>query len=191
VSTKLRPFGLIALTLALASTGCGDSSGASTKPAPATQAVAPAATAAPPQAAPAPAATKPATAPAGQPAAKAATVDPCTLLSKVEVAEVFGEIKEGPKPGQALGSASACEYSNTDGGVLTMTVDAADKWGLRKGSAIDPKSESGLGDEAFSVPRSTGGSDLAVKKGSVFLEIDTSVSLDKAKALATKALGKL
>jgi hypothetical protein len=147
-------------------------------------------------AAPAPspaAASKPAEPPAGQPAAKtnAAAVDPCGLLSKAEVAEQFGEIKEGPKPKTALGSASACEFTNTDGGVLTITVDSADKWGLRKGSAIDPKSESGLGEEAFSVPRSTGGSDLAVKKSSVFFEIEGSINLDKAKAIATKALVKL
>ena len=120
--------------------------------------------------------------------AQAADMDSCAMIAKEEVAKILGEIKEGPKPKEAI--EKGCEWTNMSGSWLNLSVYEADKWGMKKMGANDPTDISGLGEEAFSNKRGTD-AELYVRKGKLMLEVRTSAGKDVARQIAEIAVKKL
>src|SRR3954471_2828550 len=110
-------------------------------------------------------------------------MNPCTLVPKEELAKIIGEIKEGPTPKEGLMKEKECQWTNLSGSWLSISLSSADKWGLKKGSANDPKDVTGLGEEAFTDKRGTD-AEIYVRKGKWMLEIRTSSGSANARKVA-------
>lgn len=119
-----------------------------------------------------------------------ADIDPCTLVTKEDVAKILGEIKEGPKPKEGLMKEKGCEWTNMSGSWLNLSVYEADQWGMKKMSANDPTEVKGLGEEAFANKRGTD-AELYVRKGALILEVRTSSGKEVAKQVAETAIKKI
>jgi hypothetical protein len=117
-------------------------------------------------------------------------LNPCTLLPKEELAQIIGEIKEGPTPKEGLMKEKECRWTNMSGSWLSIAVYSQDKWGLKKGGANDPKYVTGLGEEAFTDKRGTD-AEIYVRKGKWILEVRTSSGSPNARKVAESALAKL
>jgi hypothetical protein len=117
-------------------------------------------------------------------------LNPCTLVPKEELAKIMGEIKEGPTPKEGLMKEQGCEWTNMSGSWLSVAVYSADKWGLKKGSANDPKEVTGLGEEAFTDKRGTD-AEIYVRKGKWILEVRTSSGAANARKVADYAIAKM
>jgi hypothetical protein len=123
---------------------------------------------------------------------KASEVDPCSLVTKAEAAEIMGEIKEGPAPDTGFQNDKICRYSNMSGSQLAVTVGGAERWEMEKSltSANNQQEISGLGDEAYSIRRGTE-TEICIKKGGTVLKIRTTSGLDVARRAAEKAAARL
>jgi hypothetical protein len=117
-------------------------------------------------------------------------LNPCTLVPKEELAKIIGEIKDGPTPKEGLMKEKECQWTNMSGSWLSIAVYSADKWGLKKGSANDPKDVTGLGEEAFTDKRGTD-AEIYVRKGKWILEVRTSSGSANARKVAESAAAKL
>jgi hypothetical protein len=117
-------------------------------------------------------------------------INPCTLVPKEELAKIIGEIKDGPTPKEGLMKEKECRWTNMSGAWLSIAVYPADKWGLIKGSANDPKDVIGLGEEAFTDKRGTD-SEIYVRKGKWMLEVRTSSGSANARKVADLVVPKL
>jgi hypothetical protein len=130
--------------------------------------------------------------PANPAVSKVPDVDACSLLSRDEAGQIFGEIKEGPKADTGLQKEKECRYSNMSGAILTISLYGADRWDMQKNLVNDknPQSIAGLGDEAFAVHRGTD-SEVYVRKGGAILEVRTSGGMEVARRIAEKAVSRL
>ncbi|MEP7015413.1 MAG: hypothetical protein ABI925_08240 [Verrucomicrobiota bacterium] len=117
-------------------------------------------------------------------------LDPCTLIDKEDLAKIFGEIKEGPKPKEGLMKEKECAWTNISGSWLSVSVYSSERWGLKKGSANNPVDVKGLGEEAFSDKRGTD-AELYVRKGKSILEVRTSGGSEVARKAAETAIKKI
>jgi hypothetical protein len=99
----------------------------------------------------------------------------CALMTKAEVAAIFGELKGEPKPDTGLLEEKQCGYQNMKGSWLKLSVYPSDRWGMRKFTVIEmnPENISGLGEEAFAVKRGTD-AEVYVRKGEWILEVRSS-----------------
>ena len=123
--------------------------------------------------------------------ARAAEIDPCSLLPATEVAKLIGEIKE-TKTTEGLRKEKQCDYTTMSGAWLKVSVLSADNWEMQKMmfNANDPTPINGLGDEAFQVKR---GSErvICVRKGKHMLEVSSTVGLELTQKFAEAAVKKL
>lgn len=121
----------------------------------------------------------------------AADLDPCTLLPPAEVAKIIGEIKE-TKTTLGLRKEKQCDYTNTSGAWLKVSVQSSDGWEMQKMmlNANDPTSINGLGEEAFQAKRGTERV-VCVRKGKHMLEVSSTVGLEKTQQFAEAAVKKL
>ena len=117
-------------------------------------------------------------------------MNPCTLVPKEELAKIIGEIKEGPTPKEGLMKEKECQWTSTSGSWLSISLYSADKWGLKKGSANDPKDVAGLGEEAFTDKRGTD-AEIYIRKGKWILEVRTSSGGANARKVADYAFAKM
>jgi hypothetical protein len=117
-------------------------------------------------------------------------MNPCTLVPKEELAKILGEIKEGPTPKERMMKEQECQWTNMSGAWLSIALYSADKWGLKKGSANDPKDVTGLGEEAFTDKRGTD-AEIYVRKGKWILEVRTSSGSANARKVADAAVAKM
>lgn len=117
-------------------------------------------------------------------------VDPCSLMSKEEIAKILGELKEGPKAKEGLMKEKECEWTNMSGSWLSVGIYSAEKWGLKKGGGNNPVDVKGLGEEAYSDKRGTD-AEFYVRKGKLMLEVRTSGGSDVARKAADLAITKL
>ena len=122
--------------------------------------------------------------------AQTAEPDPCALISKADVAKIFGEIKEGPKAKEGLMKEKQCEWTNMAGSWLSVSVYSSEQWGLKKGSGNNPVEVKGLGEEAFTDKRGTDAK-IYVRKGQLMLEVRTSGGAEVARKVAELAAPKL
>ena len=129
---------------------------------------------------------------AAEPESRTPVVEACALLSRAEVESIFGTLKSNPKSETGLRREKECRYQNTDGQWLRASLYGADRWELERGivSEMHPAPISGLGDEAFSVKQGTD-SVVYVRKGGGILEVSCSCGLQKAQAIATRAVTKI
>ena len=123
---------------------------------------------------------------------KVPDVDACKLVTRNEADTIMGKLREAPKPVTSLRDEKTCSYLNEDGGGATIRVYGADQFGLQKGIDSEEKMVSlpGLGDEAYYTKKGTD-TDLWARKGGAVLNVNGSIGLEKAKAMAMKALGRL
>lgn len=122
----------------------------------------------------------------------AATIPPCSMLTKAEVQPIFGELKGDPKPDTGLRGESDCRYFNLDGQWLKTSVYGADRWSLEKGITSEQQQTDipNLGDEAFSAKPGRD-SVVYVRKGQAMVEVSCSCGMEKTRQLATKAAAHL
>lgn len=117
-------------------------------------------------------------------------MNPCTLVPKEELAKIIGEIKDGPTPKEGLMKEKECQWTNMSGSWLSIAFSSADKWGLKKGLANDPKEVTGLGEEAYTDKRGTD-AEIHVRKGKWMLEVRTSSGSANARKVADYAVAKM
>lgn len=137
-------------------------------------------------------------APATAPAAEAnkidvTTIDPCVLVPRQDMQTMFGELKEGPTPGTGLRNERQCNYTNTAGEWIKLSVyGGTDRWQWEKGitNAQNPRDIGGLGDEAFAIKRGTDAV-VYVRKGETILELSCSCPAERAEAISRVATTKL
>jgi hypothetical protein len=121
------------------------------------------------------------------------TIDPCAMIDIGELASGFGEIKEGPVAGTGLRNERQCNYTNTAGSWLKLSLySGADRWEWERGitNAQNPRDVAGLADEAFAIKRGTD-SVVYVRAAESILELSCSCSSEVAESLARKAASKL
>jgi hypothetical protein len=118
--------------------------------------------------------------------------DPCSLLTSTQLETTFGKLKGAPKPDVGLQKEKECHYLNEEGNSLVLRIYPVARWELAKGinSELNPLALSNLGEEAFLVNK---GSDkeIYIRKKDWILEIDGSANLEKLKAVALLAAGRL
>lgn len=123
------------------------------------------------------------------------TVDPCSLLTNLEVEQIVGRLAGKPKP-ESEGAAAWCNYEFANGkDAMEVWVFPAD--GIERGRKQAKKAQplKGLGDDAF-MDRGAQGLDyvnLFIKKGTVTVEFslkETAGDEEKLKTLARKALNR-
>jgi hypothetical protein len=117
-------------------------------------------------------------------------MNPCTLVPKEDLAKIIGEIKEGPTPKEGLMKEKECQWTNMSGSWLSIALSSADKWGLKKGLANDPKDVTGLGEEAYTDKRGTD-AEIHVLKGKWMLEVRTSSGSANAQKVAQYVIAKM
>ena len=123
-------------------------------------------------------------------AAEPAPIDPCSLLSKAEAAQIMGEIKGEPRSKDAL-RGKKCAYDNMEGAWITVEVYPAEAhWDLLKNLGIDVQEVTGLGDAAFSAKRGDT-RQVYVKKGPSMIEVDSSAGMEAAQKVAAIAVKRL
>jgi len=127
-----------------------------------------------------------------EPESRTPRIEVCSLLSRSEVESIFGTLKTDPKSETGLRGEKECRYQNADGQWLKASLYGADRWELEKGivSELHPASIAGLGDEAFWVKQGTDRV-VYVRKGGGILEVSCSCGLQKAQAIATRAVTKI
>lgn len=122
-------------------------------------------------------------------------IDPCKLITTVEVEQVVGKLKGAPA-GESIGNAVTCNYE------FVNTKDAFEIWAsgnyafatMRK-DAKNAVSVKGLGDDAFMDRGALGLDyvDLYIKKGTALVKLslrETTGDEEKLKALGHKAVGR-
>jgi hypothetical protein len=117
---------------------------------------------------------------------------PCALMTKAEVAVIFGELKGEPKPDTGLLEEKQCGYQNVKGSWLKLSVYPSDRWGMRKFivSEMNPENIPGLGEEAFAVKRETN-AEVYVRKGEWILEVRSNSERAIAQKIAEVAVKKM
>jgi hypothetical protein len=125
--------------------------------------------------------------------APASDADPCALVSAQDMGVMFGELKESPSPSSGLRNERQCNYTNTSGSWLKLSLyGGTERWEWEKGitNAQSPRSIGGLGDEAFAIQRGTDAV-VYVRKGASILELSCSCPADTAEAIARVVTTKL
>ncbi len=121
-------------------------------------------------------------------------IDPCGLVTKAEVEQVMGTLKEDPKVGTGLNPGEVtCDFTNDKGSWSKIRVYrmSSDSWEFQKNMLPNPPTKlSGIGDEALSTKRGTT-TEVYVRKGETVLEVDSSGGIDFAKPIAEKAFTRL
>ncbi|MEP6709674.1 MAG: hypothetical protein ABJB32_06030 [Verrucomicrobiota bacterium] len=118
--------------------------------------------------------------------------NPCALMTKAEVATIFGELKGEPKPDTGVLEEKQCGYENVKGSWLKLSVYPSDRWGMRKFtvSEMNPETISGLGEEAFRVKRGIE-AEVYVRKGEWILEVRSSSGRAITQKIAEVAAKKM
>jgi hypothetical protein len=125
--------------------------------------------------------------------APAIKADPCALVPPQDMATMFGELKDGPSPSSGLRDERQCNYSNTAGSWIKLSLyGGTERWEWEKGitNAQSPRHVGGLGDEAFATRRGTDRV-VYVRKGETILELSCSCPAEMAEAIARVATTRL
>ena len=122
----------------------------------------------------------------------AADPDPCALVPKAEAEKIIGELKTAPKPDTGLQKEKECNYENMAGAWLKVRLYSSERWGMQKGivSEMNPTEIAGLGEEAYSVKRGSS-MEVYVRKGTLILEVSSTVGLEKTRKFAEAATKQL
>ncbi len=122
-------------------------------------------------------------------------VDPCKILTTVEIEQVVGKLSGAPKADKE-GEAAWCDYQFANGkDALEVWVFPADGLDRAKKKAKNQTAVKGLGDEAF-LTRGMFGLDyvdLYIKKGGTTVKLslkETAGDEEKLKTLGQKAVGR-
>jgi hypothetical protein len=121
------------------------------------------------------------------------SADPCALVAFRDMGVMFGELKEGPSPSTGLRNERQCNYTNTAGSWMKLSLyGGSERWEWEKGiaNAQSPREVGGLGDEAFAIRRGTDAV-VYVRKGDSILELSCSCPAETAEAIARVATTKL
>ncbi len=123
---------------------------------------------------------------------KVPDVNACTLVTRNEADTIMGKLREAPKPVTSLRDEKTCSYLNEDGGGATIRVYGAGQFDSQKGIDSEEKMVSlpGLSDEAYYTKKGSD-TDLWARKGGATLNVNSSIGLEKSKAMAMKALSRL
>jgi hypothetical protein len=124
--------------------------------------------------------------------AGAAEPDPCALVPRIEVEKIIGQLKTAPKADTGLQKEKECNYENSEGAWLKVSIYSSERWGLQKGivSEMNPTDITGLGEEAFSVKRGTS-MEIYVRKGALILEVSSTVGLEQTRKFAEAAIKQM
>lgn len=127
-------------------------------------------------------------------AVRAGSSDPCALVTAQDMGVMFGELRDGPLPSSGLRDQRQCNYTNTAGSWIKLSVDGGGvgRWEWEKGiaNAQGPREVGGLGDEAFALRRGTDAV-VFVRKGESILELSCSCAAETAEAIARVATTRL
>jgi hypothetical protein len=122
--------------------------------------------------------------------------DPCKLIALVELEQIAGPLKGGPKPGDTASGDVSCEYTplkNPNSISVSLHDGELNDWRRRNGGK-NSVSLPEFGKDAFVNPDFEGSADLYAKKGSLILRVSMPkgpAAVDTVRAIAKKALSRL
>lgn len=122
--------------------------------------------------------------------------DPCKLIAAAELEQIVGPLKHVPKGSDAASGEVSCEYVPAKGPAwigVSLHDGELTAWRKRNGGK-SPVDLPELGKDAFVNADFEGATHLYAKKGGLVLNVSLPKgpqSVDTAKAIAKKALGRL